>query len=45
MEEITGRAPDFHLDRTWPDATVALDATYGAATDAVMPSRDEWQRA
>ena len=43
MAEIIRRALDGYLNEQ-PDPRVALAATFGAAPDAAVPSRDEWDR-
>lgn len=43
MAEIVRRAVDGYLDDE-PDAELALTATFGAAPDADVPQRDDWQR-
>ncbi|MEA1903706.1 MAG: CopG family transcriptional regulator [Actinomycetota bacterium] len=43
MAEIIRRAVDGYLDEQ-PDPRAALAATFGAAPDAAVPSRDEWDR-
>ncbi len=43
MAEIIRRALDGFLDEQ-PDPQPALAATFGAAPDAIVPSRDEWDR-
>ena len=37
-------AVDEYLDRDVPEVGDALDATFGAAPDFGVPSRDEWDR-
>ena len=44
MAEIIRRAVDSYLECETPDPELALAATFGAATDATAPSRDEWDR-
>jgi len=44
MAEVIRRALDEYLARVMPDPTVALEATFGAAPEAEIPSRDEWDR-
>jgi predicted transcriptional regulator len=44
MAEIIRRALDNYLAQVRPDPTDALTATYGAAPDATVPGRDEWDR-
>ena len=44
MAEIIRRALDVYLEDETPDPDVALVATFGAAPDATVPSRDEWDR-
>ncbi len=43
MAVIIRRALDDYLTDA-ADATTALTATFGAASSATAPSRDEWQR-
>lgn len=43
MAEIIRRALDEYLDDQ-ADPTAALAATFGAAEDLEVPSRDEWDR-
>lgn len=43
MAEVIRRALDRYLV-TETDPTQALAATFGAAPDATVPSRDEWDR-
>lgn len=43
MAELIRRAVDVYLDDE-ADATDVLTATFGAAPDADVPSRDGWQR-
>ncbi len=44
MAEIIRRALDLYLEDESPDPERALAATFGAAPDATVPSRDEWDR-
>jgi len=44
MAEIIRRALDSYLEDETPDPELALAATFGAAPDATVPSRDEWDR-
>lgn len=44
MAEVIRRALDGYLDQVLPDPGVALAATFAAAPDAEVPSRDEWDR-
>lgn len=44
MAEIIRRALDNYLSQALPDPTAALTSTFGAAPDAPMPDRDEWER-
>lgn len=44
MAEVVRRALDVYLDRERDPAPV-LAMTFGAAPDASVPSRDEWERA
>ncbi|MFP5333024.1 MAG: CopG family transcriptional regulator [Acidimicrobiia bacterium] len=44
MAEIVRRALNLYLEDEAPDPSVALAATFGAAPDATVPSRDEWDR-
>ncbi len=43
MAEVVRRAVDEYLDDE-PDAELALTATFGAAPEADVTSRDDWQR-
>ena len=43
MAEIIRRALDGYLEEQ-PDPRAALAATFGAASDAAVPGRDEWDR-
>lgn len=43
MAEVVRRAVDDYLNDE-PDAELALSATFGAAPDADVPSRNDWQR-
>lgn len=43
MAEVVRRAVDCYLDEE-PDAELVLSATFGAAPDADVPSREDWQR-
>jgi predicted DNA-binding protein len=44
MAEIIRRALDSYLEDETPDPELALAATFGAAPDTTVPSRDEWDR-
>jgi hypothetical protein len=44
MAEVIRRALAAYLPDAAPDPAAALAATFGAAPDAVVPSRDEWDR-
>lgn len=44
MAEIIRRALDIYLEREAPDPGLALSSTFGAAPDATVPSRDDWDR-
>jgi hypothetical protein len=44
MAEIIRRALDVYLKDKDPDPEPALAATFGAAPDATVPNRDEWDR-
>jgi hypothetical protein len=44
MAEIIRRALDLYLEAESPDPELALSATFGAAPDASVPGRDEWDR-
>lgn len=44
MAEIIRRALDVYLEDENPDPGSALSATFGVAPDALVPSRDEWDR-
>lgn len=43
MAEVVRRAVDDYLDDE-PDAELTLTLTFGAAPEADVPSRDDWQR-
>ena len=43
MAEIIRRALDDYFDKL-PDVSATLAATFGAAPNAEVPSRDEWDR-
>jgi predicted DNA-binding protein len=43
MASLVREAVDAYL-AVMPDADVALDQTFGALPDLVVPSRDEWER-
>ena len=43
MAQVIRRAVDEYLDDR-PDPEAALAATFGAAPDAIAPSRDTWSR-
>ena len=43
MAEIIRRALDGYLEEQ-PDPRAVLAATFGAAPEAVVPSRDDWDR-
>jgi hypothetical protein len=43
MAEVVRRALDAYLSREL-DPSAALKATFGAASEASVPSRDEWDR-
>lgn len=43
MAEIIRRALDGYLEDQ-PDSKAALAATFGAHPEAIVPSRDEWNR-
>jgi hypothetical protein len=43
LAEVVRRALDAYL-RAERDAAAALASTFGADPEAVMPSRDEWDR-
>lgn len=45
LAEIVRRALDVYLDAELPDPQPILAATFGAAPDATVPSRAEWNRA
>ncbi|MDW5598049.1 ribbon-helix-helix domain-containing protein [Conexibacter stalactiti] len=45
LAELVRAAVDDYLAHAAPDAQSALDATFGAVPDLVVPSRDEWNRA
>ena len=44
MAEIIRRALDSYLENETTDPELALAATFGAAPDATVPSRAEWDR-
>jgi predicted DNA-binding protein len=44
MAEIIRRALDSYFEEETPDTALALAATFGAAPDATVPSRDDWDR-
>jgi len=44
LAEVVRDALDSYLERERPDAAAAFGATFGAAPDLVVPSRDEWSR-
>lgn len=44
LAQVIREAVDAYLTGAVPDATTVLAATFGAAPDLVVPSRDEWQR-
>lgn len=44
LAEVVRRALDVYLDIELPDPEPILTSTFGAAPDAVVPSRDEWDR-
>jgi predicted transcriptional regulator len=44
MAAIIRRALDVYLEDRSPDPERALAATFGAAPDATVPSRAEWDR-
>jgi hypothetical protein len=44
MAEIIRRALDSYLEDEIPDPELAPAATFGAAPDATVPRRDEWDR-
>ncbi len=44
MAEIIRRALDVYLKDENPDPELALAATFGAAPDATVPNRDDWDR-
>lgn len=44
MAEVIRRALDAYLDADRSDPSSALTATFGAAPDLTVPSRDEWDR-
>jgi predicted DNA-binding protein len=44
MAAIIRRALDVYLEDGSPDPELALAATFGAAPDATVPSRAEWDR-
>jgi hypothetical protein len=44
MAEVVRRALDAYLEDESPNPQIALAATFGAAPDATVPSRDDWDR-
>ena len=44
MAEVIRRALSAYLAKASPDPTTSLAATFGAASDAHVPSRNEWDR-
>ena len=44
MAEVIRRALFAYLDQVSPDPGPALSTTFGAAPDATVPTRDEWDR-
>jgi len=44
MAEIIRRALDSYFEDETPDPEMALAATFGAAPDTTVPTRDEWNR-
>jgi predicted DNA-binding protein len=44
LAELIREALDAYMDEEVVDAPSALDATFGAAPDFDVPSRDEWDR-
>ena len=44
MAEIVRRALDLYLEDETPDPGPILEETFGAAPEATVPSRDEWNR-
>jgi predicted DNA-binding protein len=44
MAEVVRRALDAYLEEECPDPESALNSTFGAAPNAAIPSRDEWER-
>lgn len=44
MAEVIRRALDAYLDADRSDPSSVLTATFGAAPDLTVPSRDEWDR-
>jgi predicted DNA-binding protein len=44
LAELIREALDAYMDEEVVDAAGALDATFGAAPDFDVPSRDEWDR-
>lgn len=44
LAEVVRRALDDYFERRSADVEEVLSATFGAAPDASVPSRDEWDR-
>lgn len=44
LAEVVRRALNAYLDTELPDPEPILMSTFGAAPDAAVPSRDEWDR-
>ncbi len=44
MAEVIRRALNAYLIDAAPDPELALASTFGAAPEAAVPSRDEWDR-
>lgn len=43
LASVIREAVDLYLAKAPTDATTALENTFGAAPDASVPSRDEWE--
>jgi len=44
LAQVIREAVDAFIDQENPDVKKALDATFGAAPNLEVPSRDEWDR-
>ena len=43
LASVIREAVDLYLAKAPTDTTTALESTFGAAPDATVPSRDEWE--